>query len=208
MDWLAKSYTSVKIIKTSRGLIKLSFIAGSVYEDDKEIPKYAKFVCSKCHITGSLKDVQEEYSIQPQILKGDIAHDLILLSNYKEHEKLWKPYFVDDVRGPAYVVSEHGNSIQKITGVSYKNSLTESFLGWVCLGRYLKQVNRTFYTPKNKYVRNFIRKPVNVGRVICLNRKFESSSFDKTVDIFEKFYGSNLEISDLFKKFFDYLRKV
>ena len=75
-----------------------------------------------------MKDVQEEYNIQPQLLKGKIAHDLITLSNYKEHESLWKPYLIDDVLGLAYVVSKHGNSIQKITGVSYKNSLTESSL--------------------------------------------------------------------------------
>ena len=140
---LPESYKSAKIVKTSRGLIKLSFRAGSVSKDDREIPKYAKLVCSKCHITGSLKDIQKEYNIQPQLLKGEIAHDLITLSNYKEHEKLWKP-LVDDVLGLAYVVSKHGNSIQKLPGVSYKNSLTESFLGWACLGRYLKEDRKHF----------------------------------------------------------------
>ena len=47
--------------------------------------------------------------------------------------------FKDDVLGLAYVVAKHGNSIQKITGVSYGNSLTEAALGWSCLGRYLKE---------------------------------------------------------------------
>ena len=176
-------------------------------EDDREIPKYAKFVCSKCHITGSLKDIRKEYNIQPQLLKGEIAHDLIKLSNYKEHEKLWKPYLVDDVLGLTYVVSKHGNSIQKITFVSYKNSLTESSLGWACLGKYLKEDGKTFYTPRNKYVRNFIRKAVHGGRVLCLNRKFLSSSFDKVFKILEKHYGSNLETSDLSEKYFVYIKK-
>ena len=66
-------------------MIKLSFIAGFVYEDDRKIPKFANFVGSKCHITGSLKDIRKENNIQPKILKGEVAHDLITLSNYKEH---------------------------------------------------------------------------------------------------------------------------
>ena len=41
----------------------------------------------------------------------------------------FRPYFIDDVLGLAYGIAEHGNSIQKITGVSYKNSLTEASLG-------------------------------------------------------------------------------
>ena len=72
LNSLPKSYTSIKLMKTSPGSIKLSFRAGSVYEDDRETPKYATFVCSKCHITGSLKEIQKEYNIQPQLLKGKI----------------------------------------------------------------------------------------------------------------------------------------
>ena len=189
MKSLPKSYRTVKIVKTSRGLIKLSFRAGSIYEDDREIPKIAKFVCSKCHISGSLKDNQKEYNIQQHFLKGEIVHDLITLSKNKELENLWKPYLIDDVLGLAYVVSKHGNSIQKTTGVSNKNSLREASLGWACLGIYLKDDNKTSYTPKNKYVRAFIRKTVHSGRMICLNRKFVSSSSGDIVEILEKYYG-------------------
>ena len=103
----------METIKTSRGLIKLSFRAGSVWEDDREIPKYAKIVCSKCHISGSLKEIQKEYNIQPQLLKRENAHNLITLSNYKDHENLWRHNLIDDVLGLAYVVSKQGNSIQK-----------------------------------------------------------------------------------------------
>ena len=46
-------------MKTSRSLIKSSFRAGCVWEDDREIPKYIKFICSKCHIARSLKDIQK-----------------------------------------------------------------------------------------------------------------------------------------------------
>ena len=40
-----------------------------------------------------------------------------------------------------------------------------------------------------------------------MNRKFVSSSFDKIVYILETNYGSNLEIFDLFEKYFDYIKK-
>ena len=128
-----KSYTNNKIIKTSRGLIKLSFKAGSVLEDDREIPKYVKFIFPKCHISGSLKTIQKQYNIQQQLLKGEIVHDFITLSNWK-HENQWKPYLIDDVLGLTYVISKLGNCVQKITGVSYKNSLRKSALAWSCLG--------------------------------------------------------------------------
>ena len=48
------------MIKPSRGLIKISFGAGSLWEDGRQTPKYMKFVFSKCHIAGCLKDIQKE----------------------------------------------------------------------------------------------------------------------------------------------------
>ena len=127
---LPKEYTNknMKIIKTSGGFLKLRFRVGTVYEDDRAIPQYMNFVCSKVHISGFLKKIQKEYNIQPQVINGEIDHNLITLSNYKQHEKIWKPYFIDDVLGLAAFVGKHGNKIQKITGVSFENSLTVSSL--------------------------------------------------------------------------------
>ena len=88
---LPKSYASVKILKTSTSLIKLSFRAGFVWEDDRETSKFIKIVCSKYHISGSIKEIQKEYNIQPQLLQGEINHELITLSNDKKHENQWKP---------------------------------------------------------------------------------------------------------------------
>ena len=62
---------------------------------------------------GISKRDSKEYNIQPHLLKRENEHDLITLSNYKDHERLWRPYLIDDVLGLAYVVSKHGNSIQK-----------------------------------------------------------------------------------------------
>ena len=113
MNWLPKEYTNknMKIIKTSWGFLKLSFRVGTIYEDDKERPHLMKFVCSKVQISGSFKEIQKEYNIQPQLIKGEIDHNLITLSNYEPHEKIWKPYLVDDVLRLAAVVAKHGNKI-------------------------------------------------------------------------------------------------
>ena len=107
-----------------------------------------KFVCSKCHISGSLRSIQKEYNIQPDIIKGEINHDLFNIGIYKDYEILWRPYLIDDVPRLAYVIAKHGNRIQKITGVSYKNSLTEAALRWSRLGRYLKEENKVIKHPK------------------------------------------------------------
>ena len=135
-------------MKKSRGFSKIGFRVGTVYENGKEITQYMKVVCSKVHISGSLKDIQKEYNIQPQLVKSEINHNLIALSNCKEHEKLWNPYLIDDVLGLAAVVAKHINKIQKITGVSCENSLTEFSLACSTLGKYMKQSGKTFYTPK------------------------------------------------------------
>ena len=210
LNSLLKEYTNknTKIIKTSRGFLKLSFRVGSVYEDGKEIPQYMKFVCSKVHIPGSLKKIQKEYNIQPQLIKGEIDHNLITLSNYKEHENIWKPYLIDDVLGLAVVVAKHGNKIQKLTGVSFKNSLTESSLAWSTLGRYIRESGKPFYRPKNKYVRDFIHKTVHGGRVVALNRKFVSTSFSQIVNILRKYFGKEHEISTLFEIYFRQIDRV
>ena len=163
LNSIPSSYKFVKIIKTSRRLIKLGLKAGSAIEDDKKIPKYMQFVSSKCHLWSSFKSIREEYNIQPDLKKGEISHDLINIGKCKAYEILWKPYLKDDVLGLAYVIAKHGNSIQKITAVSYKNRLTEPSLGWSSLGKYIKEDNRILHTAKNKNFRDFIKKTVHGG---------------------------------------------
>ena len=100
---------------------------------DRENPNYMKFVCSKYHISGSLKSKQREYNNQSDLLKVEINQDLINIGNYKDYENLGRPYLKDDVLGLAYVVAKDGNRIQNITGVSNKNNLTAASPVWVCL---------------------------------------------------------------------------
>ena len=72
----------------------------------------------------------------------------------------------------------------------------------------MKQSGKTFSTPKNKYVRDFIHKTVQGGRVVALNRKFVSTSFNQIVSILRKYFGKEHKISALFEKYFRKLDKV
>ena len=146
--------------------------------------------------------------MQPQLIKGEIDHNLIPLSNYKEHKKLWKPYLVDDVLGLAAVVAKHGKKIQKKTGVSFENSLTDSSLAGSILCRHIRESRKSFYKPKNKYVRNFVHKTVHGARVVAVNRKFTSNLFNQIVDILRKHFGNEQKISTIVGKNLQGIKRV
>ena len=139
MNSLPKTYFP-EITDTSRGILKLIIRVGTVFENDREIPLYMKFVCSEVHISGSLRKIQKEYEIQPQLLKTEMEHNDVTLYNYREKKHIWKPYLINDILGLAMLVARHGNKIQKTTGVSFKNSLTQSSLSWSTLGVYMSNV--------------------------------------------------------------------
>ena len=62
---------------------------------------------------------------------------------------------------------------QKMSRFGIKDCLTEASLGWKCFGTYNK--DGEFYTFNDKFVRDFLRKSIKVGRVAALNRYFESN---------------------------------
>ena len=70
-----------------------------------------------------------------------------------------------------------------------------------------KRKNKSFYTPKDKYVRNIFRETVKRGRVTALNHKFVSSSFNEKVEILEKYFGKGLELSVSIEKNSNFLMK-
>ena len=113
---------------------------------------------------GSLKSIQKEHNIQPDPSKAEIDHHLIIIGIYRDSENLWRPYLVGYVLGLAYVVAKHGNNIQKTTGVSYENSLTDAFLGWSCLGELTEEDNKTSYTAKKKRIGSGFHKKNNLRK--------------------------------------------
>ena len=86
--------------------------------------------------------------------------------------------------------------------------MTESALACSCLGKYLQEEGKSFYTPKEKNARNFVRETVKRGRVMALNRKLVSSSFNSRIKIFAKHFGFGLETSVLLEKYFIYKKNI
>ena len=66
LNSLVKEITDLKIIKTARGLISLSFRCGVKIVNTCEVPQYVKFTCAKSHIKGSLNKIGKEYGLQPE----------------------------------------------------------------------------------------------------------------------------------------------
>ena len=180
LNSLVKEITELKIIKTARGLISLSFRCGVKIVNTCEVPQYVKFTCTKSHIKGSLEKIGKEYNLQPELLKGEMDHSIINKNNFAELRHIWEPYLISDVLCLAFIYARHSMEMQKMSGFGIKDCLTEASLGWKCFGTYNK--DREFYTFNDKYVRNFIRKSIKGGRVAALNRYFESNQCEQILD--------------------------
>ena len=93
---------------------------------------------------------------------------------------------------------------QKMSGFGIKHCLTEASLGWKCFGTYNK--DRELYTFNDKYVRDFIRKSIEGGRVGAYNRYFESNQCEKILNIIRKHLKMNdNEISNIVDEYLKYI---
>ena len=204
LNSLVKEITNLKIIKTARGLISLSFRCGVKIVNTCEIPQYVKFTCSKSHIKGSLNKIGKENGLQPELLKGEIEHSVINKNNFVELRHIWEPYLISDVLCLAFIYARHSMEMQKMAGFGIKDCLTEASLGWKCFGKYNK--NKEFHTFNDKYVRSFIRKPIKGGRVVALNRYFESNQFDEIISTIKRHLKINdNEISNIIDEYLKYI---
>ena len=204
LNSLIKDITELKIIKTARGLISLSFRCGFKIVNTVEVTQYVKFTCSKSHIKGSLEKIGREYNLQPELLKGEIDHSVINKNNFVKLRHIWEPYLISDVLFLAFIYARHSMEMQKMSGFGIKDCLTEASLGWKCFGTYNK--DREFYTFNDKYVRDFIRKSIKGGRVGAFNRYFESNQFDDIMSTIKKHLKINdNEISNIIDKYLKYI---
>ena len=204
LNSLVKEITDLKIIKTARGLISLSFRCGYKIVNTLEVPQYVKFTCPKSHIKGSLEKIGREYNLQPELLKGEIEHSIINKNTFAELKHIWEPYLISDVLCLAFIYARHSMEMQKMSGFGIKDCLTEASLGWKCFGTYNK--DREFYTFNDKYVRDFIRKSIKGGRVAALNRYFESNQCEEILNTIKKHLKINdYEISNIIDKFLKYI---
>ena len=204
LNSLVKEITELKIIKTARGLISLSFRCGFKIVNTVEVPQYVKFTCSKSHMKGSLEKIGREYGLQPELLKGGIEHSIINKNNFAELRHIWEPYLISDVLCLAYIYARHSMEIQKMSGFGIKDCLTEASLGWKCFGKYNK--DRELYIFNDKYVHDFIRKSIKGGRVAAFNRYFESNQCEKILNNIKKHLKINdNEISNIIDKYLKYI---
>ena len=203
LNSLVKEITNLKIIKTARGLISLSFRCGVKMVNTCEVPQYVKFTCSKSHIKRSLNKIGKEYGLQPDLLKGEIEHSIINKNNFVELRHIWEPYLISDVLCLAFIYARHSMEMQKMSGFGIKDCLTEASLGWKCFGKYNK--NKEFYTFNDKYVRSFIRNSIKGGRCGAFNRYFESNQFDGIMSTIKKHLKINdNEISNIIDEYLKY----
>ena len=204
LNSLTKDITDLKIIKTARGLISLSFRCGFKIVNTCEVPQYVKFTCSKSHIKGSLEKIGREYNLQPELLKGEIEHSIINKNNFVELRHIWEPYLISDVLCLAFIYARHAMEMQRMSGFGIKDCLTEASLGWKCFGTYNE--DREFYTFNDKYVRDFIRKSIKGGRIGAFNRYFESKQCEEILNIIKKYLKiNNNEISIIIDKYLKYI---
>ena len=204
LNSLIKEITNLKIVKTARGLISLSFRCGVKIVNTIEVPQYVKFTCTKSHIKGSLNKIGKEYGLQPELLKGEIDHSIINKKNFVELRHIWEPYLISDVLCLAFIYARHSMEMQKMTGFGIKACLTEATLGWKSFGTYNK--DREFYTFNDKYVRDFIRKSIKGGRCGAFNRYFESNQCENILNTIKKHLKKNdNEISNIIDKYLKYI---
>ena len=204
LNSLIKEITELKIVKTARVLISLSFRCGVKKFHSCEVPQYVKFTCTKSLIKGSLEKIGREYGLQPELLKGEIEHSVINKNNFVELKHIWEPYLISGVLCLAFIYARHSMEMQKMSGFGIKGCLTEGNLGWKCFGTYNK--NKEFYTFNDKFVRDFIRKSIRGGRVGAFNRYFESSQCEKILNTIKKHLKINdNEISNIIHKYLKFI---
>ena len=126
LNSLVKDITELKIMKTARGLISLSFRCGFKKINTCEVPQYVKFTCTKSHIKGSLNKIGKEYGLQPELLKGEIEHSIISKNNFVELRHIWEPHLISDVFCLAFIYARHSMEMQKMSGFGIKDCLTEA----------------------------------------------------------------------------------
>ena len=184
LNSLVKEKTELKIVKTSRGLISLSFHCGVKLDNTVDVPLYVKFTCSRSHIKGFSEKIGREYGLQPELLKGENKHSVNNKNNFADLRHVWEPYLKLDVLCLAFRNARHSTEMQKMSGFGIKDCLTEARSAWKCFGTYKK--DRGYYTFNDKYLREFIRKSNKSGKVAAFNRYFKSNQCEEISNTIKK----------------------
>ena len=170
---LVKEITDLKIVKTAKGSISLSFRCGVKIVNTCEVRQYVKLTCTESHIEGSMEKISGEYGLQPELLKGKIEYSVIIKSSFADLRHIWEPYLHLDVLCLAFIHARKSMKTPNKSGFGVKDCLTEASLGCKCFRTFKK--DRKLYTMNDEYDRDFIGRSIKGGRVAALNRYFESN---------------------------------
>ena len=92
LNALVREITKLKIVKSARRLISLSFRCGVKKVITVEVPQYVKLTCTKSHIEGSLQKIGREYRLQPELRKREIENSVTNKTTFPDLRPLWEPY--------------------------------------------------------------------------------------------------------------------
>ena len=139
LNSLVQEITNLKISKTARGLITLSFRCSVKIVQTVEVPQYVRFTCTKSHMKGSLEKIGRNYGLQPEVFKGENEHSVLNKTNFAELRYIWEPYLKLDVLCLAFKYEKHSMEMQNKNGFGTTDCLTKASLGWKCFGTYKKR---------------------------------------------------------------------
>ena len=135
LNSLVKEITELKVLKTAKKLISLSFRCGFEIVITVEVPQLYKFTCSKTHFKGSYEKIGREYGLQLELLKGRIENSVNNKINFADLSHNWKPYFKSDVLLLAFMCARNSMEMQKLGCFGIKDCSTEASLGRKCVGK-------------------------------------------------------------------------
>lgn len=101
-----------KVVKSASGLVKVVVhVSERTNADNKK-----KFIyqCTLAHIPGTLAQLAKNYKDSTQddtVMKGEIDHDLITASTWKDLKNDWLPYLIKDVDSLANVWTKYTHSM-------------------------------------------------------------------------------------------------
>ena len=77
LNSLIQEIADIRVLKTARGLISVSFRCVFEMVNTVEVPQYVKLTCTKPHIKGSLVKIGREFGLKPELLRREIEHSVI-----------------------------------------------------------------------------------------------------------------------------------
>ena len=195
------------IIKNGKGIISLKVFNGPIYKNNKQIPQYLHFRCGMTHLNYSLKKLGKTFELPKELLKTEMDHNDIDVSNYKDKKDIWLPYVKNDVLCTAYSYARYIKAMEEITKFSMKDCLSLPGLGWKYFNSLRTEEDEPIYTYNDKYMRWFVRQSIKGGRVCAFNQYYKSKHCDDILEIINKELAVKGSVYDTIEAYVEYKNK-